>query len=283
MIGLCIVKCCVFKKRAAFGSALFLYLISFLLLSRLAFAEPDSCRPSHLDERVDVLRVFDGDTFELKDGRRVRFIGVNTPEMGYKGQSNEPFAMKAKKEVMTFLSRSKAVWLSFDRDRYDHYGRVLAQVFNEHKENLEEILLVKGLGFPIYFPPNLEMANCVTRSAIIAKRKNVGVWGDPYFRPIESTRLSLLSKGFHRIKGRVSNVYLPKGKRWWISLEGHVVLTISKKNQRYFNVNKLKGLASKVIQTSGWLIARKLSERQKSKGYKPFMLSIRYPASLISD
>ena len=38
-------------------------------------------QPSNL-EFVSVSKVVDGDTIELTDGRRVRYIGINTPERG---------------------------------------------------------------------------------------------------------------------------------------------------------------------------------------------------------
>ncbi|MGV6807200.1 MAG: thermonuclease family protein, partial [bacterium] len=51
----------------------------FVLQSR----PENRCAPFAPGEPVAVSRVIDGDTLHLVDGRRVRLIGVNTPEMGH--------------------------------------------------------------------------------------------------------------------------------------------------------------------------------------------------------
>ena len=68
--------------------------------------------PASQLEAVSVQRVVDGDTVRLRDGRSVRMIGLNTPELGKKGRSDEPFAMAARKRLemlvaaaRTYLSR----------------------------------------------------------------------------------------------------------------------------------------------------------------------------------
>jgi len=40
----------------------------------------DNCAAGQTSERVRVIHVYDGDTVKLADGRRLRFIGINTPE-----------------------------------------------------------------------------------------------------------------------------------------------------------------------------------------------------------
>ncbi|MHB8822818.1 MAG: thermonuclease family protein, partial [Pseudomonadaceae bacterium] len=43
-----------------------------------------------------VAQVIDGDTLRLTDGRSVRLIGLNTPELGRKGRAAEPLADAAR-------------------------------------------------------------------------------------------------------------------------------------------------------------------------------------------
>ena len=47
-------------------------------------------------EWVTVKRVNDGDTVHLADGRFVRYIGVNTPEINHERNSAEPFGFEAR-------------------------------------------------------------------------------------------------------------------------------------------------------------------------------------------
>jgi len=245
------------------------------------FIVSDSCRALHLDEKVKVKWVFDGDTFELNDGRRIRFIGINAPEMGHNGALDQPLALQAKKKVKAFIAKSHSIWLSFEKEHYDHYGRVLAHVFNGKGENLEQQLLAEGLAFPIYFPPDIDMLNCVKTASDQAREKKIGVWRLPYYRPLSSTDLNGLSSGFHRIKDTVVRVYLRPGRTWWIDLDGEVAISISKKNQRFFNRKDIRDLIGTKLDVSGWLIHRKLTTNQRKKGYKPYIMSLRYPASII--
>ena len=62
----------------------------------LAAAPP--CAPDRIDARVSVTHVVDGDTVKLADGRTLRFIGVDTPEIGHEGRPSQPFAAEARTE-----------------------------------------------------------------------------------------------------------------------------------------------------------------------------------------
>ena len=55
---------------------------------------------------VAVQRVVDGDTLRLSDGRSVRMIGLNTPELGKKGRADEPFAVTARKRLEALVAAS---------------------------------------------------------------------------------------------------------------------------------------------------------------------------------
>ena len=73
-------------------------------------------------ETATVLRVIDGDTCLLVDGRRVRYLGINAPEIG------EPHARPATFANNTLVA-GKTIRLEFLRTRVDRYGRLLAYVF----------------------------------------------------------------------------------------------------------------------------------------------------------
>ena len=75
-------------------------------------------------ETVKVRNVYDGDTLTLTDERRVRFLGIDTPEL----KENQPFSQEAR-DYTKGLCENKTVYLSFDGEREDHYGRILAHVY----------------------------------------------------------------------------------------------------------------------------------------------------------
>jgi len=69
-----------------------------------------------------VVRVIDGDTFVILTGERVRLIGIDTPEIGEK-------CYEEAKEYLKNLVEGRIVILTYDKRRYDNYGRLLAYVW----------------------------------------------------------------------------------------------------------------------------------------------------------
>ena len=82
-------------------------------------------------EKCHCRNVYDGDTLTLKDGTRVRLLGIDTPEI----KEEQPYALEAK-EYTKMYCHGKDVWLTFqeregmknDKNR-DHYKRVLAFIW----------------------------------------------------------------------------------------------------------------------------------------------------------
>lgn len=72
-----------------------------------------------------VTNILDGDTFELKNGVRVRLIGVDAPPIG----SGEARSGQVALDELSKLVMNKTVWLEYDRYQDDKYGRILAWVW----------------------------------------------------------------------------------------------------------------------------------------------------------
>ena len=131
-------------------------------------------------ERYFVERVVDGDTIHLKIGIRVRYIAVDTPEMGKYEKNPQPGAEEAT-EVNRRLVEKKWVRLKLGPRVRDLYGRVLARVLVE--ENGKEIdvgmqLLREGMGRAIsreYNEVNYTEAKREEEEAHAAGRGN---WAD---------------------------------------------------------------------------------------------------------
>src|SRR3954454_8645788 len=76
-------------------------------------------------ERVTVGRVIDGDTFETSDGRRIRLVGVNTPESITRV---EEYGKEGRKEASSYTTsklKGKQVWMQRDVSDIDCYSRYL--------------------------------------------------------------------------------------------------------------------------------------------------------------
>ncbi len=99
------------------------------------------------EEKAVCTKVVDGDTIYLSNGKKVRLVGVNTPEKGTAGY-------KASKNFLSKLCLNKEVGINVDDKKYtDKYGRTLAVVIVDGK-NLNEMLLKEGLAEIMYIPPS---------------------------------------------------------------------------------------------------------------------------------
>lgn len=111
------------------------------------------------DAAVDVLRVVDGDTFVVEiDGQRerVRYIGIDTPEMNDTREAVMERAREAT-EVNSELVAGRSVRLEFDVQRRDKYGRLLAYVWVGDTLVNEE-LVRRGYAELLTIPPNVRYA-----------------------------------------------------------------------------------------------------------------------------
>ena len=77
-----------------------------------------------------VERVIDGDTIVLRTGERVRFIGLDAPEMGPRGsiEGAEPGALEAKAFVEDLILH-QYVWLEPDGSNTDRFDRLRRYVW----------------------------------------------------------------------------------------------------------------------------------------------------------
>lgn len=126
-----------------------------------------------------VREVIDGDTMVLRDGRKVRYLGINAPEHG------QPYAREAT-NFNRRLVNGLPVRLEFDQVREDRYGRLLAYVFatkceargaNCGEERLvNEQLLAEGLAHVFFMPPNTRFAERLLQVQEKAHTAGRGMW-----------------------------------------------------------------------------------------------------------
>ncbi len=128
-----------------------------------------------------VRNVVDGDTIELSSGRKVRYVGIDTPETMKRGSGGnwtfdpEEFAVEAK-EYNRSLVTGKIVTLEFDTVTEDKYGRGLAYVYVDDKMINAE-LVRKGYATVYTFPPNVKHVDMLMEVQEDARRSGRGLWG----------------------------------------------------------------------------------------------------------
>jgi micrococcal nuclease len=75
-----------------------------------------------------VVAVFDGDTVLLADGNKVRYLGIDAPEVAHGKDPADCFGDEARKANGDLVFH-RQVKLEYDKERVDSYGRLLAYVF----------------------------------------------------------------------------------------------------------------------------------------------------------
>jgi len=124
---------------------------------------------------VHVQRVIDGDTIVLTDGRRVRYIGINSPELANESGPAERFAPEARDYNRNLLGREK-VRLEFDRERQDQYGRLLAYVFLPDDTFVNAELVKSGNAYCVFRRPNTKYDSLLLQLQREAMAKKAGMW-----------------------------------------------------------------------------------------------------------
>ena len=114
-----------------------------------------------------VKKVVDGDTIVFADGRRIRYIGINTPERG------EPLWEEAR-DYNAQKVGGKLVTLEFGQVKEDTYGRTLAYV-SVGGEMANAALLQAGLAHLFVLEPITYYQHFQTMQEE-ARTKQLGMW-----------------------------------------------------------------------------------------------------------
>jgi micrococcal nuclease len=117
-----------------------------------------------------VERVGDGDTITCRDGRKVRLIGIDAPELG----QGEP-GRRAHEALRGLLPRGTTVRLEPDVTPRDRYRRVLAYVW-AGSGMVNERLVREGWAMLYTVPPNVKYAGRLERAQQEARAARAGLW-----------------------------------------------------------------------------------------------------------
>lgn len=121
-----------------------------------------------------VTYVFDGDTVEITGGARVRYIGMNTPEMGFYNTKKECFADEAT-VVNKHLVLGKTVRLVPDVSDKDKYGRLLRFVYVGNIF-VDDYLVRQGYAVAEPIKPDIHLAATFYAAQQEALKNKRGLW-----------------------------------------------------------------------------------------------------------
>jgi endonuclease YncB( thermonuclease family) len=222
-------------------------------------------QPSH--QLYQVARVYDGDTVILEDGKHVRLLGVNTPEIESHQRAEEPGGVAAKKWLQAQLQGNK-VYLEFDTVKRDKYKRLLAHVFLPDGKHLNLALVENGLAAVSIIPPNGRYSSQLIQAQQHAEKLKLGIWSMPEYQLRPISQISNHDKGWQRFTGtplaiRKSNKYTR------LIFNDKIDMRIANANLDLFPA--LTTYLGKTMEIRGWVARNK----------DHYTLLIQHPSALI--
>jgi len=137
---------------------------------KIATASADNLEPA------SVSKVVDGDTIQLSDGRKVRYIGIDTPETVHPTKAIGCYGQEASAKNKE-LVLNKIVALEKDVSETDRYGRLLRYVYLDGIM-VNDLLVKAGYARVSTYPPDVKYQAIFSASEKIAQEQNLGLWGE---------------------------------------------------------------------------------------------------------
>ncbi|PKM11079.1 MAG: nuclease [Gammaproteobacteria bacterium HGW-Gammaproteobacteria-3] len=264
-----------------------IFLITTLLLPITATAEifqwRDSQGGQHFSDRAEagaeiiaidpgysfhiVKYVYDGDTVQLSDGRKIRLLGINTPEIEGRNKTAEAGGIEAKRWLTEAL-RNVRVRLVTDSEKKDKFGRTLAHVFTDQKRHVNLELVKAGLAAVNIYPPNLLYADALVAAQNDAEAASLGIWGRTDYAPLSAGQISSHHhKGWRRITGQVKGLRNTR-KFVYLKFNPQFDIRVERSNLKLFP--DLNDYIGQKIEVRGWLNRTK----------KHFSMLIRHPSAI---
>ena len=175
-------------KNSYISGLVFIILITTVIYFIFYFAKGITGeRFPNLEGPYEVVRVIDGDTIVVNiqgKERNIRLIGVDTPESiaddDYKENTKE--GTEASRYTHDMLD-GKKVYLEYDKEQYDTYGRKLCYVYlGDDKTLFNEILLEEGYARIMTIEPNTKHESRFVAAEEKAKKAGNGFWGTGFFK-----------------------------------------------------------------------------------------------------
>ena len=146
-----------------------IYLLLIIVL--LILISASACGPP--PEFATVTRVIDGDTIVIDTGQKVRYIGIDTPEVYPVAEAYGMEAWKANRQLV----EGKEVRLERDVSETDKYGRLLRYVYvGDIFVNAQMVIM--GLAEAKAYPPDTINQKHLEGLEAIARRTGRGMWSE---------------------------------------------------------------------------------------------------------
>lgn len=125
-------------------------------------------------QKVKVVRVIDGDTIEIEGKIKVRYIGVNTPELHDPKKPVECFGQAASDENKK-LVEGKEIYIQKDISETDKFKRLLRYVWVGNIF-VNDYLVRQGFAQVSTFPPDVKYQQQFIEAQTEARETKRGLW-----------------------------------------------------------------------------------------------------------
>ncbi|MCK5917645.1 MAG: thermonuclease family protein [Cocleimonas sp.] len=214
--------------------------------------------------------VYDGDTLLLKDGRKIRLIGMNTPEVAHHKQKGQRYGREATETLRELLKgANNKVRLERGKKAKDRYKRDLAHVFLPDGTDISEWMLQQGWATLMVFPPNTRYINDYRKAERVAQLKKRRIWRQKTHQIQKPRQLKRAYRGYVRLKSTIKSIKITKNNII-LELDQKIFIKLAKQNLNYFNHYDPKKLLHQEVIISGLL--------QKYRGKR--IIRLRHPAQL---
>lgn len=139
---------------------------------------------------AEIVYVIDGDTIIVSmDGmeEKVRMIGIDAPEsVSEAEEENNIYGEKAAEYTKVNLQEGTTIYLTFDQERTDIYGRTLAYIwldkdFTDMNNLYQNQMVSDGYAIAVQYEPNILYWQVLETSMLKASINKRGLWGDETF------------------------------------------------------------------------------------------------------
>ncbi len=161
-----------------------IFLVNFFVIDeKTVFAVNEKNRDNYFkNKRFRVTEVHDGDSVSIRISsplglpvrtERIRLIGIDAPEL-----KQEPWGRISKRFLKKIISRSDwIVFVEFDIEQRDKYGRLLAYLWTKKGEMINEMMVLNGYATLYTIPPNVKYVDRLISAQRHAQIKKLGIWG----------------------------------------------------------------------------------------------------------
>jgi len=127
-----------------------------------------------------VVKVLDGDTIKIETGQKVRYIGVDTPELHHPKKKLQCFGKEARDKNRE-LVEGKLVRLEKDVSETDRFWRLLRYVYviteaSPSGEFVNDYLIREGFAHASTFPPDVKYSDHFINLENQARQNQRGLW-----------------------------------------------------------------------------------------------------------